>query len=169
MASSFPSSQTPWFLPKVWPRCHATLAAAAGHHLLHAIQNAVHHTAPPAQHKETQENTSRTCLDTPRCKGLYDNMCHVSSFQSRSSWISSSVISFASSENSMNASRNSAICSSVLGQANISKSHQALNPFATLLWSMSRPQTLLNTLSLVQLICHAPITKASSNYTGMSM
>lgn len=96
-------------------------------------------------------------------------MCHVSSFQSRSSWISSSVISFASSENSMNASRNSAICSSVLGQANISKSHQALNPFATLLWSMSRPQTLLNTLSLVQLICHAPITKASSNYTGMSM
>lgn len=69
----------------------------------------------------------------------------------------------------MNASRNSAICSSVLGQANISKSHQALNPFATLLWSMSRPQTQLNTLSPVQLICHAPITKASSNYTGMSM
>ena len=51
----------------------------------------------------------------------------------------------------------------------VKPSHQALNPFATLLWSMSRPQTLLNPLSPVQLIRHAPITKASSNYVGMSM
>lgn len=119
--------------------------------------------------RPTQRDTRKHFKILKNMSGARLYMCHVSSFQSRSSWISSSVISFASSENSMNASRNSAICSSVLGQANISKSHQALNPFATLLWSMSRPQTLLNTLSPVQLIRHAPITKASSNYTGMSM